>query len=67
MWAVVAIVISLASFFMQPKVKTTSPSPGEQEGTKADEGGSICVVFGTCDVSLNFTAFKAEAPEAIQK
>ncbi|WP_228199180.1 hypothetical protein [Acinetobacter cumulans] len=52
---------------MQPKMKTTTPSPGEQEGTKADEGGSICVIFGTCDVSPNFTAFKAEAPEAIQK
>ena len=67
MWVVVAIAISLASFFLQPKMKTKAPSPGAQEGTKADEGGSILVVFGTCDVSPNFTAFKAEAPEAIKK
>ncbi|MBI1450323.1 hypothetical protein IL972_00020 [Acinetobacter sp. FL51] len=48
-------------------MKDTKPSPGAQEGTKADEGEFVDEVYGTCDVTLNFAAFKPEAPEAIKK
>ena len=42
-------------------------TPGELDVTQADEGGSIPVIFGTCDVAPNVTAFLAGTPRAIKK
>ena len=42
-------------------------TPGELDVTSADEGGSIPVIFGTCDVAPNVTAFLAGTPKAIKK
>ncbi|AXQ21837.1 hypothetical protein BEN71_10210 [Acinetobacter wuhouensis] len=71
MFPIIAVVISIASaaysYLMMRKGQKTKLSPGELDLTAADEGGSIPVIFGTCDVAPNVTAFLAETPKAIKK
>lgn len=71
MFAIIAAVISIASavysYIMMRKGQKSTLTPGELDVTAADEGGSIPVVFGTCDVAPNVTAFLAGTPQAIKK
>lgn len=65
--AVVAVIASAYAVIMMRKAQKSSMTPGELDVTQADEGGSIPVIFGTCDVAPNVTAFLAGTPQAIQK
>lgn len=65
--AVVAVIASAYAIIMMRKGQKSSMTPGEMDSTKADEGGSIPVIFGTCDTSPNVTAFLAGTPQAIKK
>lgn len=65
--AVVAVIASAYAIIMMRKGQKSSMTPGEMDSTKADEGGSIPVIFGTCDVAPNVTAFLAGTPQAIKK
>ena len=65
--AVVSIAISILSYIQASKGQKSTLKAGELQATGADEGGSIPVIFGTCDVAPNVTAFLAGTPQAIQK
>lgn len=65
--AVVSIAISVLSYIQAMKGQKSTLTAGELQATGADEGGSIPVIFGTCDVSPNVTAFLAGTPQAIKK
>lgn len=65
--AVVAVIAAVYSVVMMRKAQKSSMTAGDFESTKADEGGSIEVCFGTNDFSPNITAFLAGTPEAIKK
>ena len=71
MFAIIALVVSaitaIASFIMMRRGQKSRLTPGELDVTAADEGGSIPVIFGTCDVAPNVTAFLAGTPQAIKK
>ena len=71
MFAIVALVVSaitaIASFIMMRRGQKSRLTPGELDMTSSDEGGSIPVIFGTCDVAPNVTAFLAGTPRAIKK
>ena len=71
MFAIIALVVSaitaIASFIMMRRGQKSRLTPGELDVTPADEGGSIPVIFGTCDVAPNVTAFLAGTPRAIKK
>lgn len=67
-WAPIAFTVGLFSLLMAQLIpKSQGIKAGELQATGADEGGSIPVVFGTCDVSPNVTAFLAGTPKAIKK
>lgn len=65
--AVAAVASAIFSFMMMRKGQKSTLTLGELDVTAADEGGSIPVIFGTCDVSPNVTAFLAGTPKAIKK
>lgn len=65
--AIISIAFSVVSFFMSRKAQKNSLTAGDLDVTSADEGDSIPVIFGTCDVSPNVTAFLAGTPQAIKK
>ena len=65
--AVVAVIAAVYAVVMMRKAQKNSMTPGDFESTKADEGNSLPVIFGTCDVAPNVTAFLAGTPQAIQK
>ena len=65
--AVVAVASAVYSYMMMRKGQKSRLTPGELDVTQADEGGSIPVIFGTCDVAPNVTAFLAGTPKAIKK
>ena len=65
--AVVAVIAAIYAVVMMRKAQKNSMSPGDLDGTKADEGNSLVVIFGDCDVSPNIVAFLAETPVAIKK
>lgn len=65
--AVVAVIAAIYAVVMMRKAQKNSMTPGDLESTKADEGNSIPVIFGTCDVAPNVTAFLAGTPKAIKK
>jgi len=65
--AVVAVIAAVYAVVMMRKAQKSSMTPGEMDSTKTDEGGSIPVIFGTCDVAPNVTAFLAGTPQAIKK
>jgi len=69
MWpAIIAFVAAVIfSVVMSRRGQKNSMTPGDLDGTKTDEGGSIPVIFGTCDVAPNVTAFLAGTPQAIKK
>ncbi|EIM39476.1 hypothetical protein HADU_06504 [Acinetobacter sp. HA] len=71
MFAIIALVVSaitaIASFIMMRRGQKSRLTPGELDMTSSDEGGSIPVIFGTCDVAPNVTAFLAGTPKAIKK
>lgn len=69
MWpAIIAFVAAVIfSVVMSRRAQKNTMSPGDLDATKADEGGSIPVIFGTCDVAPNVTAFLAGTPQAIKK
>ena len=71
MFAIIALVVSaitaIASFIMMRRGQKSRLTPGELDITSSDEGGSIPVIFGTCDVAPNVTAFLAGTPKAIKK
>lgn len=64
---VISIASAIYSYMMMRKGQKSGLTPGELNVTAADEGGSIPVVFGTCDVAPNVTAFLAGTPRAIKK
>lgn len=66
---VITLVTSLFTSLLSSlyKTKAASMQAGDLVATAADEGGSIPVIFGTCDVSPNVTAFLAGTPRAIKK
>lgn len=64
---VISIASAIYSYIMMRKGQKSGLTPGELNVTAADEGGSIPVVFGTCDVAPNVTAFLAGTPRAIKK
>lgn len=65
--AVVAVAIAVFSYIQMRKGQKSSLTPGNLDSTQADEGNSIPVIFGTCDVAPNVTAFLAGTPQAIKK
>ena len=65
-WAVVAI-MAVYAVIQSRKTQQTSLTAGTLDATTADEGASLPVIFGTCDVSPNCVAFQAGTPEAIKK
>ncbi|WP_151710222.1 hypothetical protein [Acinetobacter brisouii] len=65
-WAAIAI-LSIFTVLQARKTANSNLSAGELEATTADEGSSIPVIFGTCDVAPNCVAFKAGTPQAIKK
>lgn len=65
--AVVSIVSAVSSYLQMRKGRKSSITAGEFETTSSDEGNSIPVIFGTCDVAPNVTAFLAGTPQAIKK
>ena len=71
MWPAIAIIVAVVSaaysYIMMSKAQKSRLTPGELDVTAADEGGSIPVIFGTCDVAPNVTAFLAGTPKAIKK
>ena len=71
MWPAIAIIVAVVSaaysYIMMSKAQKSKLTPGELDVTAADEGGSIPVIFGTCDVAPNVTAFLAGTPQAIKK
>lgn len=71
MFAIIALVVSaitaIASFIMMRRGQKSKLTPGELDMTSSDEGGSIPVIFGTCDVAPNVTAFLVGTPQAIKK
>lgn len=71
MFLIFTVIISIASaiysYIMMRKGQKSGLTPGELNVTAADEGGSIPVIFGTCDVAPNVTAFLAGTPQAIKK
>ena len=69
MWpAIIAFVAAVIfSVVMSRRGQKNTMSPGDLDATKADEGESIPVIFGTCDVAPNVTAFLAGTPQAIKK
>ena len=71
MWPAIAIIVAVVSaaysYIMMSKAQKSKLTPGELDVTAADEGGSIPVIFGTCDVAPNVTAFLAGTPKAIKK
>jgi len=71
MWPAIAIIVAVVSaaysYIMMSKAQKSRLTPGELDVTQADEGGSIPVIFGTCDVAPNVTAFLAGTPRAIKK
>ena len=71
MWPAIAIIVAVVSaaysYIMMSKAQKSKLTPGELDVTAADEGGSIPVIFGTCDVAPNVTAFLAGTPRAIKK
>ena len=64
---VLAIALLFYGFSRMNKTNTQEPSAGTADATTADEGNSIVVIFGTCDVSPNVVGFKAGTPRAIKK
>ncbi|MCG2575349.1 hypothetical protein LVY74_17605, partial [Acinetobacter sp. ME22] len=65
-WVVVAM-MAIYAVIQARKVQNSSLTAGTLEATTSDEGGSITVIFGTCDVAPNVAAFAAGTPEAIKK
>jgi hypothetical protein len=65
--AVIAVIAAIYSYVQMRRAQKNSMTPGEIDTTSADEGGSIPVIFGTCDVAPNVTAFLAGTPQAIKK
>ncbi|MHA3063083.1 hypothetical protein [Acinetobacter sp. ANC 4641] len=65
-WVVVAVMAAYAVIQSRKGIKSTLTA-GKLEATTADEGASIPVIFGTCDVAPNCVAFKAGTPQAIKK
>lgn len=65
--AVLAAASVIYSLIQSRKGQKSRLTPGELDVTQADEGGSIPVIFGTCDVAPNVTAFLAGTPQAIKK
>lgn len=65
-WAIVAIMAVYAVIQARKGQKSTLTA-GTLEATTADEGASIPVIFGTCDVAPNCVAFEAGTPVAIKK
>lgn len=65
--AVIAVIAAIYAVVMMRKNSKSSMTPGDLDSTKADEGNSLPVIFGTCDVAPNVTAFLAGTPQAIQK
>ena len=65
--AVVAVAVAVFSYIQMRKSQKSRLTPGELDVTQADEGGSIPVIFGTCDVAPNVTALLAGTPRAIKK
>ena len=64
---VVMAILVVYSYIQARKAQKTSLTAGTLEATTSDEGGSITVIFGTCDVAPNVAAFEAGTPEAIKK
>lgn len=64
--AVLALAFS-AFVMMNQKTNTQEPTAGTANVTTADEGNSLIVVFGTCDLAPNIVGFKAGTPQAIKK
>lgn len=75
MFAIVSAIISITlavasvvySLIQARRGQKSRMTPGELDVTSADEGESIPVIFGTCDVAPNVTAFLAGTPQAIKK
>jgi hypothetical protein len=65
--AVVAVIAAIFSYVQMRRAQKNKMTPGELDTTSADEGSSLPVVFGTCDIAPNVTAFYAGTPQAIQK
>ena len=65
-WVVVAV-MAVYAVIQARKTQKSSLTAGKLEATTADEGASIPVIFGTCDVAPNCVAFKAGTPKAIKK
>lgn len=65
-YAVVAIMMIYTVMQARKGIKSTLTA-GTLETTTADEGASIPVIFGTCDVAPNCVAFQAGTPQAIKK
>lgn len=65
-YAVVAIMMIYTVMQARKGIKSTLTA-GILETTTADEGASIPVIFGTCDVAPNCVAFQAGTPQAIKK
>lgn len=65
-WAAIAI-LSIFSVMQARKSVNSNLTAGELKTTTADEGASIPVIFGTCDIAPNCVAFKAGTPQAIKK
>ncbi|ENU80002.1 hypothetical protein F975_01754 [Acinetobacter sp. ANC 3789] len=65
-WAAIAVLSIFTVLQARKGIKSTL-SAGKLEATTADEGSSIPVIFGTCDVAPNCVAFQAGTPQAIKK
>lgn len=65
-WVAVAV-MAVYAVIQARKTQKSSLTAGKLEATTADEGASIPVIFGTCDVAPNCVAFKAGTPQAIKK
>ena len=65
--AVVAVIAAVYAVVMMRKAQKDSMKPGSADSTSADEGRTAEVIFGTCDVAPNVTAFLAGTPQAIKK
>lgn len=65
--AIVAVIAAAFSYIQMRKAQKSTLTPGDLDSTSADEGNSIPVIFGTCDVAPNVTAFLAGTPQAIKK
>ena len=65
-WAAIAV-LSIFTVLQARKGVQSTLTAGKLEATTADEGASLPVIFGTCDVSPNCVAFQAGTPQAIKK